>query len=77
MSESAFRLVKRGSRLMIVDVAVGTIAYCPPDFLLPVDSRRDFDPLLDSLNSQGRIDDHLLTSFETRFNPRRGRSRNA
>lgn len=77
MSDPAFRLVKRGTRLMIVDAAVGTIAYCPPDFLLPVDSRRDFDPLLNSLNSHGRIDDELLTRFETRFNPRLGRKRHA
>lgn len=65
-----FSLVKKHKRLMIVDND-GNIVYCPPDFLRPVVSRKDYDELLNDANQTGRLSGELLTEFETKFNPRK------
>lgn len=64
-----FKLIKRHKRLMIVDEK-DNIIYCPPDFLRPVTSRADYDPLLDELAKTGELSNSTLTNFETKFNPR-------
>ena len=63
------QVVKRHKRLVIVNEA-GEVVYTPPHFLLPVTSRTDFAPLLEVLNTIGRLGGEALTAFETRFNPR-------
>lgn len=62
-------IVKQNKRLMIVDKQQ-RIVYCPPTFLRPVNSRKDFLPLLISYQRNGFIEDSILTDFETRYNPR-------
>lgn len=69
-----FSLVKRHKRLVIVN-DVGEVIYCPPNFLRPVTSRSDFDPLLSDLQQYGEIQGKTLTAFETKFNPRLWASR--
>lgn len=64
-----FSLVKRYKKLMIIDDN-DNIVYCPPDFLKPVTSRADYDPLLKDLAEFGEIKGKTLTEFETKFNPR-------
>lgn len=54
---------------MIVD-SNNEITYCPPDFLRPVTSRADYDPLLNDLRDFGEIKGQTLSDFETKFNPR-------
>jgi hypothetical protein len=54
---------------MIVDNE-DNIVYCPPDYLLPVTSRKDYQELLDDANINGKISIKLMTEFETKFNPR-------
>lgn len=64
-----FKLVKRFKKLMIVDEN-DQIIYHPPNFLRPVTSRSDFDPLLKDLEEFGEIQGKTLTEFESKFNPR-------
>lgn len=65
-----FSLVKRFKRLMIVDEH-DNIVYCPPNYLRPVQSRKDYDPLLQDLAEFGEVRIKTLTEFETKFNPRK------
>jgi len=65
-----FSLVKRNKRLIIVDMD-GNLVYCPPDFLLPVTNRKDYQEILDDANLNGKLSEALLMKFETKFNPRR------
>ena len=64
-----FKLIKRQKRLMIVDKN-DMIIYCPPDYLRPVTSRADYDPMLKDLVEFGEVKIKTLTEFETKFNPR-------
>lgn len=66
---NSFSLIKKNKKLMIVDES-NNLVYCPPSFLKPVTSRNDFQEIVDDANLNGNISGELLTSFETKFNPR-------
>lgn len=65
-----YEIVKRNKRLIIVDEE-GWLVYCPPSFLRPVNSRDDYQPLVDAWNKTGIIGGDVLTEFESKWRSRR------